>query len=310
MPTNPNRLAALVVLHGFFGWGIVAPAAGQEIQFRFHRPDDFPEYVSTYKNTKIIELDKSVKRTTVVEGKSRIKVMKTPTGYKETAVPILFRTTQDGKPVDNPIQSFIQKTTLTAELDSDGKLLEVRGLEGIVERLQAELPEDLPPNFATLVSEETIVNTVKQEWQGRVGEFLGVDAEIGEVWTGEKTIPLPVGGTVSFHTVTKLAEQVKFGEVDCVRIEFFYDTDAGALNQLLGGVLDDLATLAKSEATHNVSAAKITGKGRRIVDPATMMIYSEIIERTITMKMNIPGQGEVDMTLFETREYGVEELGR
>ena len=49
--------------------------------------------------------------------------------------------------------------------------------------------------------------------------------------------------------------------------------------------------------------------GKRIVDPATMMIYSEIIERTISMKMNIPGQGKVDMTLFETREYGVEELG-
>ena len=40
-----------------------------------------------------------------------------------------------------------------------------------------------------------------------------------------------------------------------------------------------------------------------------MMIYSEIIERTITMRMNIPGREEVDMTLFETREYGVEEFG-
>ena len=309
MRSKSHCLAVPVVLFGGFCWGMVALAVAQEVQFRFHRPEDFPEYVSTYKNTKVIELGAGLKRTTVVEGKSRIKVVKTPHGYRETAVPILFTTTQDGKPVDNPIQSFIQKTTMTAELDSEGKLLEVHGLEGIVDRLKAELPEKLPPNFAALVSEEALVNTVKQEWQGRVGEFLGVDAEIGDAWIGEKAIPLPVGGTVSFHTVSQLAEQVKCGEVDCVRIEFFYDTDPGALNRLMGGVMDELVKLAKSEATHEVSAAKITGKGKRIVDPATMMIYSEIIERTISMKMNIPGQGTVDMTLFETREYGVEEPG-
>ena len=113
---------------------------------------------------------------------------------------------------------------------------------------------------------------------------------------------------MAFYSVTKLAEQVKFDDVDCVRLEFSFNTDAEELENFLGDMGEDLAEMADMEAAPSVSNTKIVGKGERIIDPATMLIYSETVERTTKMMMAIPGQGEVEMTSVDKREYGYEEI--
>ena len=66
--------------------------------------------------------------------------------------------------------------------------------------------------------------------------------------------------------------------------------------------------MADMKAAPSLSNAKIAGKGERIIDPATMLIYSETVERTTKMMMAVPGQGEVEMTSVDKREYGYEEI--
>ena len=41
--------------------------------------------------------------------------------------------------------------------------------------------------------------------------------------------PTPMGGTMTFYSVTKLVEQMKFDDVDCVRLEFSFNSDAEEL---------------------------------------------------------------------------------
>ena len=117
-----------------------------------------------------------------------------------------------------------------------------------------------------------------------------------------------MGGTMTFYSVTKLVEQVKFDDVDCVRLEFSFNSDAEELKNLMGDMWEDLAEMADMEATPSVSNTKIAGKGERIIDPTTMLIYSETVERTTKMMMAVPGQGEVEITSIDKREYGYEEV--
>ena len=289
-------------------WGIVVSATAQEIHFRFNPPDDFPAYVSTYKNTQISVMGALGKRTRVSEVKTKVTIDKTPEGYSVTSMPISVTMTQDGKLVEDPILSFLQNITVTYELDADGQLIKIRGFEGTIEKLKASLPAGLPPTVAALLSEETFINGASQEWDARIGSYVGMDGEIGDVWAGVEETPTPMGGTMAFYSVTRLAEQVKFDDVDCVRLEFSFNTDAEELKHIMGDVWEDLAEMVDMEAVPSVSSTKIAGKGERTIDPATMLIYSETVERTMKMMMAIPGQGEVEMTSVDKREYGYEEI--
>ena len=288
--------------------GIVASATAQEIHFRFNPPDDFPAYVSTYKNTQITDMGALGKRTRVSEAKAKVTIGKTPGGYSVTFIPISFTMTQDGKRREDPILSFIQNITVIYELDVDGQLVKIRGFEGIIEKLKASLSTGLPPTVATLLSEETFINRTTQEWDARIGSYVGVDAEIGDVWAGVEETPTPMGGTMTFYSVTKLAEQVKFNDVDCVRLEFSFNNDAEELKNFMGDMWEDLAEMTDMEAVPSLSSTKIAGKGERVIDPATMLIYSETVERTTKMMMAIPGRGEVEVTSVDKREHGYEEI--
>ena len=308
MYSKSPSLVVLIFLLIVCCWGIGVSATAQEVHFRFNPPDDFPAYVSTYKNTQITDMGALGKRTRVSEGKAKVTIDKKPGGYSVTFMPISITMTQDGEPREDPILSFIQNITVIYELDVDGQLVKIRGFEGIIEKLKASLPGELPPTIATLLSEETLINRTTQEWDARIGSYVGMAAEIGDVWSGVEETPLPMGGTMAFYSVTKFAEQVKFDDVDCVRLEFSFNTDAEELKNFMGDLGEDLAEMADMEAAPSVSNTKIVGKGERIIDPATMLIYSETVERTMKMMMAVPGQGEVEMTSIDKREYGYEEI--
>ena len=308
MYSKSPGLFVMVFLFIVCCWVIVVSATAQEVHFRFNPPDDFPAYVSTYKNTQITDLGALGKRTRVSEVKTKVTIDKTPGGYSVTSMPISFTMTQDGKPREDPILSFLQNITVTYELDVDGQLIKIRGFEGTIEKLKASLPAGLPPTVATLLSEETFINGATQESDARIGSYVGMAADIDDVWAGIEETPLPMGGTMAFYSVTKLAEQVKFDDVDCVRLEFSFNTDAEELKNFMGDMWEDLAEMAEMEAAPSVSNTKITGRGVRIIDPATMLIYSATVDRSMKMMMAVPGQGEVEMTSVDKREYGYEEI--
>ena len=308
MCSKSPSLVVLIFLFMVCCCGLVVSATAQEIHFRFNPPDDFPAYVSTYKNTQITDMGALGKRTRVSEAKTKITIDKTPGGYSVTFMPISFTMTQDGKRREDPILSFLQNITVTYELDVDGQLVKIRGFEGTIEKLKASLPAGLPPTVAALLNEETIVNRAAQEWDARIGSYVGVDAEIGDIWAGVEETPTPMGGTMTFYSVTKLAEQVKFDDVDCVRLEFSFNSDAEELKNFMGDMWEDLAQMADMEAAPSLSSTKIAGKGERIINPATMLIYSETVERTTKMMMAIPGRGEVEVTSVDKREHGYEEI--
>ena len=81
---------------------------------------------------------------------------------------------------------------------------------------------------------------------------------------------------------------------------------AGLVGEVVGGLTQ--AAGADSSAVQLTSGIDISGSGERIVDPTTMIIQSERIERTIRLEMDVAGQGPQPATMHEIREYKTNEI--
>lgn len=132
----------------------VFTAAALENHFWFDPPDDFPAYISTFKNKRTTDMGALGKRNVTSEGRVKITADKNPDAYSVIFAPLSFTMTENGKPVKNPILDFVQNIAVTYELDADGKLVEIRGFEGLFDEFMASLPGALPPNVAEMLNED------------------------------------------------------------------------------------------------------------------------------------------------------------
>ena len=281
---------------------IGAEASGQEFEFRFNPPDS-TAFLRTSKTTKVQSMDSLDTRTEVTEGTERVIITKTSGGYSVASTSISASMTRDGKNVDNPFLSLLRGITVTYDLDADGQLLAVHGFENVITKMKETFPPEAVKSLAAVLNEDALINKEAAEWNGRIGGFIGRTAKIGDVWTSTDEFPLPTGEAITSYSATKFVEDVKCGSNDCVRIQFWYNSDAGALQGLVGEMASDIAESAGApQLAPEISGASIIGEGERIIDPATMLIYSEKASRTMKMQMEAPGRGKVMVTSQEMRE--------
>lgn len=278
-------------------------AEPEKVTFRFAPPDGttFEQILATTKTT---DLGAQGKRTDVTRATVRLRFDKTADGYTLTGTPVSMTMHRDGQKVENPLFDILGSLTFTYRLDADGNIRAIEGYDVLADRLRKAFPDEATfQALSKVLNAEAMVAREKEEWSGRISSFSGGTYEIGSKWTTESPFALPDGETITFYTVTELVGQEKCGDRDCVRIRFRYDTDASALGKLAGEVASDAAKAVGSEGGEiKMSKSKITGAGERVIDPATMLIYSESLERTMQMEMATPG-GMVPVTQSEKREY-------
>lgn len=247
-----TALALLVLLLPLWAAQSAESAETAEtVTFRFSPPDGI-SYVETVVLTRTLEAGAAPSRTDLRKGQARVRYDKTADGWTVTGTPISMSLETDGKPIQSPLLEALKGVVATYRLDSQGNLLSVHGYEGLLEKVSKGLPPEEAQALAKAFDPESILAREKAEWSSRIGNFIGKTFEIGSSWTTEAPLALPSGGEVQLRTHTTL-ERAACGEGDCVRLRFLYDSDA----------------------------PKVTGTGERVIDPSTMLIYSEVIERTL-----------------------------
>lgn len=299
------RTAAAAILGASLG--LAQPAA---IKFEFNPPDGAVyEQIST--RTRTLELP-SGPRTDVSETKSRETVAKTGDGFAIKSKFVYSTISRDGQPIANPISAAMEGLEVTFSISPDGQLREIKGFSGIIDAVKAKFPGPVAQMMIPLFNEDSLVQRERAEWEGRIGGFVGKSAGIGDVWMGEDEYPLPTGGKAKFYSATTFDSFVDCGGKKCVLVKFAYDSSSEDLAKLVGKVAGDLAKSAGADpgVATLTSGVRITGAGQRIVDPSTMIVHSERIERTIKLEMDIGGQGPQPATVHETREYKTTEIGK
>jgi hypothetical protein len=201
--------------------------------------------------------------------------------------------TMNGSLVESPIVTEMVGLELFTKVDADVQLVEVRGYDELWRRLEQHFPPEVMGQLEATLSSEAILNRERAEWAGRYGDFAGAEVEIGDVFEVESEFPLPGGETIVFHTTITIDSWVDCGATRCLRIVTDYTTDSAEMSGAIGEMVPGLEYTSMQN--------EIEGGGYRIIDPATMNIHEERIERT--MRMTVDGTPVVQE---EVREYRYE----
>lgn len=283
--------------------GLSNSVVAQETAFRFNPPDG-TTYTETFTRTRVKTMGPSGSQTEVGKRQARMEITKTADGYTLVATPLSAQATRNGQVVEHPMEKLLLETIITYELTAEGRLRAVRGFEQFLERLKSHLPPEVAQSVSSLMNEETIRKLQEAEWNGRIGKFIGQPATVGQTWSSVEEFELPQMGTILYDTRTSITEALKCGAADCVRMKFSYANNPESVKEFLNNMMSQLGQAAgRPEAIPMITSVDIAGGGERVIDPATMLIYSERTNRTISMTLDVPNQGPVTTTMQEDKVY-------
>jgi len=281
---------------------LAAPAGATPIRFRFQPPDG-TSFVQTLKVIKVKEADNGRRIAETGEARSRIVIRKTPGGYSWVQTLLSLEMTQNGKPVPQAAFSQLEGLSVTYELDENGRLLQAGGTAAIADRMRQMAPPAVSDWLASLLGEQTLAGNAAYEWDARIGSFSGLEARPGEVRSGSQRMPVPGGGAAAFLTTTRFDGLVKCGSGSCARISFSFRSSDPEIAAMIGRITGDLWRITRSGAAPQIEDVGIEGSGERLIDPNTMLIHSERVDRATSVKLTLPTREAATATIRETREY-------
>lgn len=273
--------------------------AASTFTFRFAPPDGQHVLVAAT-TTRERLLDGQLQATEVSESTTDGRFRKVAGGYEYATRLDEATMTRNGQPVSDPLTPQLLGLDVTYLVGGDGQLLGVRGFDVLEKRVLKALPPQMVPALAPLVSAAALTGREQAEWNARYADFADGEFAIGDVIDVKAPYALPDGSSIEYVIRTRFPGYVACPAGRCVKVEQVYESDAQALAAMVMGMTQ---AVAPDEAPH-VGGVRITGSLVRIIDPATMRIYSERLQRTLHMPLQVPGRGAVASMVRERREYG------
>lgn len=280
-----------------------SPAFAQETTFRFNPPNG-ATFIETSTMTVTREISSAGKEQVVDETKTRIVFKKSGTGFIGTFTPLSATRSVNGKQASSANAADFKNATLTYTLDATGKVTGITGFSAILKDMVAKLPAEQAKKINLAAEEKKMVDARKKEWDAQITRFSGKKVKTGEAWTTTDTIPLPGKQTVPAKKVTKFFFPVKVNGHDCVKLVSSFTPDAAALKAAM-----NRSFAGASSAPPRVLGVTVTMTGERIMDPSTMLIYSEITVNTTKITVDIPKKGQQTITTIEKKEQKIDYKG-
>lgn len=302
---------SLVIAGCMFALFAIALAVPMEVEaekqvFQF-RPAANTTYIQTLVTTRIKDMGQYGKVTEVVESKTKVVITPTEDGYSILATPISILIHQNGEEIENPLTPLLLDLPLTYEVDQEGQLYDIRGLETLYEKMKGLFPDDVIEMLEPVMNKDALFNKEVADWMGRIGLFVGQEYEPGDIWTFRDIYNISPDTDITYYTAIKFGEEKKINNLDCVQIQFQYNTDPEKLGQFIEAVYTNVADAFGEEALDlQITDVTMAGQGERWMNPATMLVYREVDERTITMRLQVEGLGEVVSSMQEKKEYSFE----
>lgn len=298
MPSRTSTAALAVLLAVVLS---ASALAEEPFAFRFDptRGQDRVEITQRLHLTRTREVGELGRQSDEATAEARIVVLRTPQGYTMTVTPLSTKVTRDGQEVTGPLAT-LQSLEVVYRLDREGKLVEVEGLGKAVGRVLAALPPERARAIAELVDPEALAAREKAEWDSRYGDLLGKTVRVGDVWRDRASYEVPGGPTIAYAVKTSVPRALPCAAGTCLAIETTSWSDAPAAGRRTARTAG-APEVAEAAAETPQDEATIEGRAGRIIDPTTMRLFREQLERTIVATVDLPGHGPTRVRTFETR---------
>ncbi len=309
MCSGLKKISPVIVFSLCFCVSTVAAQAAEKVSFSFN-PEDGITFFQILTTTRERDTGGAGRQVDEAVSKTKITMNRTDTGWDVVTEPVSTVMKRDGREIENPFVDVLSKLTVTYKLDPEGHILDIEGYEAVVDALKSQFPPPLGQQFAKTMNSGILKEKATSEWNSSVGDFVGKTVQIGDIWSAAVPYTLPDGSVLEYNVMTKFQALEPCAQTQCVRIEQVSaneDADLSFVNE----TLKDAAEAARQTGEQNVPEIRakdstMEGRSVRLIDPKTMLIYHEEVERTTTIMVDFPQVGVVPTTMKEKRLYEFE----
>ncbi|WP_319586169.1 hypothetical protein [uncultured Desulfobulbus sp.] len=287
-------------------------ATAPKVQYKFQfNPPNGISYITTCKSTKVVDNGATGKQVDVSISKEQIQITKTENGYLLVPKTLSVEMTRNGGKLPAAQEASMQalaKISLPCSLDANGKLTSVNNTDELYQVIDAMLKDQnfsTPDKLAELREsiKTGVVDNIASDWNNRIVGFTGKTVNAGDIWKSQQEIGSSFGN-VNVTMKTYFGNPVIANKHNCLKIGFAYVGDKNSIKQLMTKIMETISkTIPAGYPAPQVINATISGKGSRIIDPSTMLIYSDEVSRTMTMTLRIAGMGDMPTTFSESKIY-------
>jgi hypothetical protein len=292
---------------------VVAPMAGadaeekgdESVSFTFAPPDG-TTYVQTTETVRELASPDGKRHVDRTESKAKVDIRRTPRGFVITTTPIAMTMSRDGASIKDPALDILDDTAVKYVVSPRGQLERVEGFEDVARRIRESYPPEVAVAVERLLGPGTLAARVQAEWKGRIGDFAGRSFPIGKAWDSGAAFTFPNGRHLDYFIRTEIVGRTPCTGGSCVEVRFRYDSDPRALGALSARVPD---AGDGSGGEVRATLAALAGAGTRVIDPKTMLVYSERIVRTMKVQTDLP-DGSVPVVTREEQRISISEVSR
>lgn len=201
--------------------------------------------------------------------------------------------TVNGAKIENPIFNAMVGASITYEVASDGKIIGIKGYDKVAHKASQLMSQEMLDKNQGALSAEALEEQEKKNWSERVESLLGRGAHIGNKWAEVKELTLPTGGVSKYYAAFRIEGDAKCdGSEKCRLISYSFYSDEKDVAEYIDGIMSEDSnekTQLPSTNDYRVTRVSVSGKGFRIVDPETLVIYKDGAEAIIEMDIDVTG---------------------
>lgn len=281
------------------------PPQTEEFVFRFQPPDG-TNVRQTYKLERVRTIEGQPPTRDESEAVTEGRFRRVGDGFEYSPKTISSTMRRNGAAINDPISGLLSKVQVTYVISKGAEATDIRGFGEVEQLVKSTMPAQMAAALAPILNEASLVAQQKAEWNARYSDFADGTFKLGDVIDVQAPQRLPNGETISYTIRTSFPSWEPCPAGTCIRLRQIYESDAAELAKLVEGVVGSVASAASaSQIAPKVEkgATRITGSLSRLIDPKTMLIYSEQVKRTISMRVQVPGQGVLPTVQEESRTY-------
>jgi len=240
-----------------------------------YNPGDSLEYRGAQSIVTIIDLGVEGAPTVRTAGEmvKDVVIKKLRGKYVLTSTPVSSSYTVNGQQSVEPIFWVIANSTEKSIVTKKGEIKKVTGYSEKVEEIKGNLDAESLESYGDVLNEQYFIDVVTSNWDASVTYTLGKSTQKGTEWTHEMPMDGPNGEKWVSKVDNKVGASVSCNRSDksrsCVEIFYVYKLD---------------------DKKNGPTDAVVSAKGKRIVDPNTMMIYLDETEMQMNASVTIQGQ--------------------
>jgi len=303
-----RKFVCLLVLAGLICGATVAVVAAADadapVTFTFAPP--IGSYVEQVSATQSMIAPGNDGTPVVSTSRVRTTVSKDGNGYMLLTDPLSFEAKENGAVVTDAVTAAVQKVPVTWRVYSDGRLKALEGYDRVLKDASKVASKDQMKALEIVLSEKLLAERARANWNARIGALAGQTARKNTVWIGENVSPMLDGTLAHYYYVTLYDGMVEKDGRKLARLRLLFTTDGDSIHRQVNDLVHDVVPgVPAPPAITLTKGFTISGDGELLMDPSTMLVWSEKSSRRMTFPVSTGKDRTSLVVMEESRETSI-----